>query len=246
MNKPILVLGATSAVARATAAQLAERGHSLFLAGRNQEALDRNAQDLRIRYGIDIHTGLFDSQNYASHKKLVASAIDTMGSLAGVLVSFGYIGDAHAAEKRVDEAVTIIARNFTGAVSVLTHVANELEARGDGFIVALTAAPNERATQTNYVYTAARAGLIAYLDGLRTRLAPHGVRVITVKPNPLEASLPLGETRALLEPTTDELAKRIVQAISDGNETVYVQSLLGPLMQAVKLIPEQVLKRWGP
>ena len=51
MTKTVLIIGATSAIARAGAAAFAAQGYHLFLAGRNADELRRIAVDLAIRYG---------------------------------------------------------------------------------------------------------------------------------------------------------------------------------------------------
>lgn len=243
MAGPVLILGATSAIARSAAVAFAERGHPLFLAGRNQESLDRSAQDLRVRHGVTVHTGVFDAQNYATHAKFFDDVVSTMGGLEGALLSFGYLGDPQAAAKRVDEAVTIISRNFTGAVSILTHVANYLEAQRGGFIVAVTAVAADRGHPASYVYGAAKAGLTTYLDGLRGRLQEVGARVVTVKPGQVDAPTMFGKPGLFLTATPDSVGKRIVTALDHSIDTIYVPWFWEPIVKVMKGLPGKVFKR---
>ena len=48
--KKVLILGATSSIAKAIADELAREGANLFLAGRNSLELERTARDLEIRH----------------------------------------------------------------------------------------------------------------------------------------------------------------------------------------------------
>ena len=48
--KKILIIGVTSAIAKATARIWAKQGSELFLVARNQEGLDALTQDLKVRH----------------------------------------------------------------------------------------------------------------------------------------------------------------------------------------------------
>ena len=47
MSETVLILGATSAIARATAAAFAARGAALYLASRDMDELERIAAELK-------------------------------------------------------------------------------------------------------------------------------------------------------------------------------------------------------
>lgn len=242
----VLILGAASDVARAAASAFAARGHALYLAEREPESLDRLAQDLRAQFGVEVHSGAFDPQDYAAHRSFFATVTDTFETLDGVFLAFAYPGDQDAAVKRVDEAVTIISRNFTGAVSILTHVANHFEERNHGFIIALTSTAGDRGRRSSYVFGASKAGLTTFLEGLRSRLHGRGVRVITVKPAAEDAAAGLGvdpELAASFQATPEEIGHRVVEALDHSADVLYVPWFWRPVMSAVKLIPEMVFKR---
>src|SRR5439155_15805168 len=67
----VVVLGATSAIARAVAGAFARRGFDLLLAGRDREELDRVALDLSLRYGVSAQGRVFDALAFDSHPAFV-------------------------------------------------------------------------------------------------------------------------------------------------------------------------------
>ena len=97
MSERVLILGATSAIARATAAAFAARGAALYLASRDGDELQRIAADLRLRYGVEVHYGLFDAELTESHEAFFKSVVQDMHYLSGVVLAFGYLGDQQAA-----------------------------------------------------------------------------------------------------------------------------------------------------
>jgi decaprenylphospho-beta-D-erythro-pentofuranosid-2-ulose 2-reductase len=64
VNNPILILGSTSAIARAIAHHFAGEKHDLILAGRDADELQRDAADLSLRYGIEAIPLVFDATDF--------------------------------------------------------------------------------------------------------------------------------------------------------------------------------------
>jgi len=116
MSEAVLILGATSAIARATATAFAARGDSLYLASRDEEELQRIAADLRLRFGVEVHCGSFDAEATETHEAFFNSVVALMQDLSGVVLAFGYLGDQRAA-RDFKEGAKIISANFTGAAS---------------------------------------------------------------------------------------------------------------------------------
>ncbi|HEX8707282.1 MAG TPA: SDR family oxidoreductase [Pyrinomonadaceae bacterium] len=243
MKGPVLILGATSAIARATAASFAARGYSLFLAGRDLAELERLASDLRIRYGTEVRCGHFDAEDYPAHARFLKEARAEMGGLRGVLLAFGYLGDQALALGDERERELIVARNFTGAVSVLEHCAAALEEEGGGFIIGISSVAGDRGRQSNYIYGSAKGALAIYLQGLRNRLARGGVHVMTVKPGFVDTAMTYGMEGLFLVASPRYIGERIVRAVEKGRDIVYLPWFWRYLMLVIRLIPEPAFKR---
>ncbi|HZI18069.1 MAG TPA: SDR family NAD(P)-dependent oxidoreductase [Pyrinomonadaceae bacterium] len=132
MSDFVLILGATSSIARHSAAAFARRGRPLFLAARNSTELERMAADLRIRYGVAVACAHFDAEDYASHEPFFAEVLERTDGLAGVLLAFGHLGEQEQSARDFTACEQTIARNFTGAVSILNLCANYFERRARG------------------------------------------------------------------------------------------------------------------
>src|SRR6185312_13552838 len=98
MNR-ILIVGATSAIARGFARAAAERGDTLFLVGRSEPRLNETADDLRVRGAASVGTFVMDLCDTARLPELLATAESTMNGLDMVLVAHGVLTDPHATEK---------------------------------------------------------------------------------------------------------------------------------------------------
>jgi short-subunit dehydrogenase len=101
----------------------------------------------------------------------------------------------------------------------------------------------DRGRQSNYLYGAAKAGLSAYLEGLRNRLYPAEVKVITVKPGFVDTRMTYGRSGLLLMASPESVAKGIFKAIVKGRDIVYLPWFWRLIMLIVRSIPEVIFKR---
>jgi decaprenylphospho-beta-D-erythro-pentofuranosid-2-ulose 2-reductase len=239
----VLLLGATSGIGRAVADALARRGHPLYLGGRDEEELERVASDLAIRHGVPVRHAPFDALAPRRHAAFVRKVVAEAGPLGGAVVAFGYLGRQELAEHDVREADAVFRTNFTGAASVLAPLANHLEERGEGFLLGISSVSGDRGRKSNYAYGAAKAALNAYLSGLRQRLAPKGVRVVTVKPGFVDTAMTFGMDGMFLVASPRAVGERIARAAGGGADVIYVPWFWRWIMAAIRAIPEPVFKR---
>jgi short-subunit dehydrogenase len=102
----------------------------------------------------------------------------------------------------------------------------------------------DRGRASNYVYGAAKAGFTAHLSGLRNRLAPLGVRVVTVKPGFVRTRMTAGmRLPPVLTAEADQVGRAIFAAAMGRGDVVYVPGLWRVVMAVIRAIPEPIFKR---
>ncbi|MES2936146.1 MAG: SDR family oxidoreductase [Pseudomonadota bacterium] len=241
--KRILVIGATSAIAEATARAWAAQGHSLYLVGRARERLETLAADLRVRGAPLADAGVLDVNELDRHAEVLEAAAAALGGIDVVLVAHGTLPDQAACEQ--DPVLTLreLHTNATSTIALLTLVANRMQAQGQGTIAVITSVAGDRGRQSNYVYGSAKAAVATFLQGLRNRLHRHGVRVLTIKPGfvdtPMTAAFPKGPLWA----SPGQVARAIARAVERGADVAYVPGFWLFIMLAIRHIPERVFKR---
>ena len=109
MNR-VLILGATSPIARALALRFAADGAHLYLAARNADEVRRVAEDVGARAGVTALAGTFDASDFASHDEFIRRVALELGGLDGVVVCFGTLGDEDSAQTDPAEALATIIR----------------------------------------------------------------------------------------------------------------------------------------
>lgn len=240
----VVVLGATSSIARAVAGELARRGHDLLLAGRDTEELERIAADLVIRHDGTVETMRFDAGNVRAAADF-AAAVDarTAGRLTGVVAAVGTLGDAARAATDPAYAARLIHTNFTGVACTLTALANLLAERRAGFIIGLASVAGDRGRQSNFVYGSAKGGFALWLQGLRNRLWHDGVRVITVKPGFVDTAMTYGLPGMFLVADPARVGAIIARGLDRGRDVIYVPGFWRYIMWMIRTIPEPLFKR---
>jgi len=241
--KPVLILGASSSIARGVAYAFAKRGYPLILAGRDAENLERLGKDIEVRFGVKVKSASFDALAEEGHALLLRHVVALMGGLSGAVLAFGDDALKQEAKYDFEAASKLIRVNYTGAVSILTYLAQFFEAQESGFIAAISSVAGERGRESNYVYGSAKAALSTYMQGLRHRLAMKGVTVLTVKPGFVDTALTFGQPGLFLVADPKDVGEKIVRAIEKKKSEVYIPGFWRAIMWTIRNIPNAIFNR---
>lgn len=243
LPKTILVLGATSAIAQAWMRLLAPNGASFFLVARNAIHLDSVAKDLATRGATAVYVETADLDDTEGHVALLERSAAALGNLDCALIAHGVLGDQAAGERDFSVASASLQTNFLSTVSLVTWLANYFAAQYHGRLIAISSVAGDRGRKSNYIYGAAKAGLNAFLDGVRNRLDREGVQVLTVRPGfvatPMTAYLPQGPLFA----TPDAVAQDILSAMEHRRDVLYTPWFWRWIMALIRVIPEWKFKK---
>ncbi len=239
----VLVLAATSTIAKAICHELAEDGANLVLGARDATELDAIASDLELRHDVDAATFTFDALETREHADLMQDVLTAHGPLAGAIVCLGTLGDPGQTHHEPAAARRVIEVNLTGLVSLVTPVADHLAEQGEGFLGIVSSVAGDRGRQSNYVYGAAKAGVSTYAAGLRNRLFHEGVDVVTIKPGFVDTKMTYGQEDMFLVASPERVARATVRACQRGRSVVYVPWFWRPVLWMLRATPEWLFKR---
>lgn len=236
----MLIVGATSAIAEEVARLYAGRGASLVLTGRNPARLAAVGDDLRVR-GATVETEVLDVLDHDRHAAVVRQAFSARLDVA--LLAHGDLPDQERCQVEPGEAARVLQLNLVATVELLTLLAREFEAQRSGTIAVISSVAGDRGRRSNYVYGAAKAGVSVFLQGLRQRLRPAGIRVVTLKPGfvdtPMTAHLP----RNPLASSPRRAGRAIYRAIEARRDVAYIPWFWRPVMALIRAMPEALFKR---
>lgn len=238
----ILIVGATSAMARGCAFAWAAQGQRVLLAGRDDAELARLAQDIRVRFNTAAQVVDLDLDDTAPREAWLAELQETYGQIDGLLCAAGWMPDNETMRHGMP-ALQVIQRNFTGPVALINAFADVCEQRQRGFIVGISSVAGDRGRQSNYLYGAAKGGFSIYLAGLRNRLFASGVSVLTVKPGFVDTRMTFGLPGLFLVADPFWVGQRIVEASDKGRDEIYVPGFWKLILLIIRHVPEVVFKR---
>ncbi len=241
-GKTLLLAGGTSDIGRATALRYAQAGWRVLLAARNEAEAQRNADDIVSRTGAELSVHRPD----VLETERLGAFLDALPVLPETVVCVvGELGEQVRAQSDLAHATTVLRTNFEGPALLLGLVAERFVARGSGTIVGVSSVAGDRGRGSNYVYGAAKAGFTAFLSGLRNRLAPAGVRVVTVKPGFVRTRMTAGmKLPPLLTAEAAEVGQAIFAAAEQGKgDVIYVRRIWRLVMTIIRAIPERIFKR---
>jgi len=240
----IVILGATSGIALEIQRQLARQGQDLLLVARSAQRLSELQSDLLARGAQQVLTIAADLADVRQHAQVFDFVRRSFPNFDTVLLAYGTMEDQQDAEASVDVLLDELNVNFVSAAALLTLFAADLEQRSTGCLAAITSVAGDRGRRSNYVYGSAKGALSLFLQGLRSRLHPAGVKVITIKPGPVQTPMTdlLPNSTRFADP--EEVARDIVRALERRSpDVLYTPKVWRYIMTAVKQIPETIFKR---
>lgn len=241
----VVILGALSAIAIATARIYAAEGAALMLAARNGERLKGLADDLRARGAAQVEIATLDLETGAARaREHLAGWKETLGGIDHVLVIYGYLGAQEKASADAAELTRIMAVNFSSAVQWCEAAAEIMRAQKSGSVVAVSSVAGDRGRQSNYAYGAAKGGLALYMQGLAHSLAKSGARAVAVKPGfvdtPMTDGMPKG---GALWAKPQAIGQAIRRAADKGGPIQYAPGVWRIIMLVIRTVPAFVFHK---
>jgi short-subunit dehydrogenase len=239
----ILIIGATSAIAEATAREFARRGDALFLVGRSRQRLQAIADDLKLRGASTASVYAQDLRDLSTYETFLDQASTALGGLDAALIAHGTLSDQKACEVSTERLLDELQINAISFMVLCTLLGNRFAAQESGVIAVISSVAGDRGRMSNYVYGSAKAAVTAFTSGLRQRLRRHGVSVVTIKPGFVDTPMTAAFKKGFLWATPASVGKEIAAAMTRGTPVIYSPGFWRPIMWIIRSIPESVFRR---
>lgn len=238
----MIVLGSNSEVAQAfveKALSSGEKFETIYLFTSNKETTNKFAQHLEVKFLQHTEVIYLDIT-----QKIDFSLLDYIQSPL-LFCATGYLGlGTDEGLYNIKNTEKIIDINYAKLVPVLNYFAQKMERNRQGSLVVLSSVAGERGRQSNFIYGSAKAGLTAYLSGLRNYLFSKKVHVLTIKPGFMETKMTEGlPLNPKLTATPKQAASCIYKAYKSGKNEAFVLPIWWAIMLIIRNIPEFVFKK---
>jgi short-subunit dehydrogenase len=246
-----IITGASSGIGQALGRELAGRGWDLALTARRAEPLHALAGDLARRHpGRQVIARVLDVTDAPAVREVTQALFAELGNVELVIANAGIGGSHQVGAGQFERSRAIVVTNLLGAMATV-DAAVECWRTQDATgrrrrIVGITSVAGFRGLPGSTAYSASKAGLSTYLEGVRGEVRRLGIDVIDLAPGYIDT--PLNQdmaSRPFLIDVTDG-ARRIVDMIEKSvyRSTVpaWPWNIIGWLMRRV---PDALWVRTG-
>ena len=207
-DKVAVVYGAGGAIGGAAARAFAGEGARLFVTGRRREPVNEVAREI-VSAGGSAEAATIDAldeQAVDDHLRYVT------GRAGRVDISFNAVGipdpqilGVPLLELEAEKFSLPITAYATSYFLTARLAARRMMASKSGVIMTVTALPSRTGTTLNGGYGPAMAAKEALTRDLSAELAPHGIRVVSLRPHGIPETSTMQQVRELKSPgITDE------------------------------------------
>jgi short-subunit dehydrogenase len=237
-TRALLVTGASSGLGAGLARSYAAPGTVLWLVGRDQARLDAVAETCRAA-GAQVHTGLFDVGEAEPFGTWLLAAdaatpLDLVLACAGVSAGPAPDGTPEGAAL----ATLQIRSNLLGTVNTIEPLLPRLMARRRGQVAVVSSVAGLRGLPFSPAYSASKAGIRAYGEGLRAFLRPNGISVSVVVPGFFDTPMTdrFKGDKPFLK-TLPQMVARVRRGLDRRQPRIVYPSILALGLVAADLIP---------
>ena len=209
-----MLTGAARGIGRATAVALARKGFRLGLMDLEPEGLESLSEELRLG-GAVVWTHPADVRDATSIKKAVSTLEREVGP-TDVLVACAGVGRLSSAlDLDLDGLRQMFEVNVLGVAQSIGAVLPGMFERGSGHILGVASVAGYRGMPWMPGYSASKAAIATYLEGLRPSLKRRGVSITTAYPGFVRTGMtvetPFRDPVPMLEP--EAAAEHLVYAV---------------------------------
>jgi len=235
--KKAIIIGASSGIGRALAGVLAENGFEVGLVARRLELLE----DLKKEIPGVFYTKRIDVIS-PDAGELLKELIGEMGGADLIVVNAG-ISATNPDFDFAPEFETIKV-NVTGFTAMTNVAVKHFLEKGRGHLVGISSIAGLRGSAVSPAYSASKAFVSNYLEGIRQKLYGTKIFVTDIRPGFVNTPLIKGHDWAFWITPVEKAARKIYEAVKSKKKVSYVTRCWWFVAQFMKIAPD-FLYDWG-
>ena len=244
-NKKIVIVGATSAIAKNCARIWVDNlSPELILVGRDLDRLDRVVQDLKVRKP-EADIKCFQAKFLEpSHITNLVDDICGEGLVDIVLIAHGLLPEQSSCQDDLYACQEALEVNAISPVLFAEAFAKNLQKNNHGIIALISSVAGDRGRKSNYIYGSAKALVSRYAEGLQHRFAGTNVKIILIKPGPTDTPMTSHlKGQGLKLADVEEVAMQITEGIRNYKEVIYSPRKWRLIMLVILHLPNVIFKK---
>ncbi len=232
-----IIVGASSGMGAALAEQLAAAGCRVAAVARRKDRLEQ----LQQRFPDQVLPFAHDVTRYEEVPELFQEIARQLGGLDLIIYASGVMPEVGPEEFSFEKDRQMIDVNVLGAIAWLNQAAIRFGQTGHGSIVGIGSVAGDRGRSGQPVYNTSKAALATYMEALRNRLCRHGVKVVTIKPGPVQTEMT--ERLHLKKAMTADKAAAIILEKADRTGEHYLTPVHWAAFLIIRNIPSWLFRK---
>ena len=237
MARGAIVIGASTGIGKELARLLSRAGYELGLVARRADLLEKLADELPTQS----YVSRIDVVQIEEAREKLRALIDRMGGVDLIIVNSG----VSPVDPDWGEEAQVIAVNVAGFAAIANLAIDHFIERGRGHLVGISSIASLRAVGASTVYSASKAFVSRYLEGLRLKVDELGldIAVTDIKPGYVETQMTEGRSGLFWMATVDEAARQIHAAIRKRKRHAYITRRWRLMAWVLKTVPYPLLSK---
>lgn len=204
-GKNVFVTGSTRGIGLAIAHKFASLGANVVLNGRS--AIDQELLNQFADHGVKVVGISGDISDSADAKRMVAEAIEALGSVDVLVNNAGITKDGMALRMTEEDFEAVLKVNLTGTFNMTQAVLKPMTKAREGAIINLSSVVGLMGNAGQANYAASKAGVIGFTKSIAREVAARNVRVNAIAPGFIESDM----TAVLSDKIKDAMMAQIPQ-----------------------------------
>ena len=179
-NKNVFITGSSRGIGLAIAHKFASKGANIVLNSRGE--LPAGLVDEFASYGVKVVGVTGDVSQAAEAKRMVAEAIDALGSVDILVNNAGITNDKLMLKLTEEDFEQVLKVNLTGTFNMTQSVLKPMTKARQGAIINLSSVVGLAGNIGQANYAASKAGLIGFSKSVAREVAARNIRVNCIAP----------------------------------------------------------------
>jgi len=235
-SKTALVTGASSGIGAAASELLAEKGYQVFATARSVDKLEKLRSNL-------IEPLFLDVTDQESINKAFEKVSQPSGRLDVLVNNAGYGGFGVIEGISEEDARRQFDVNVFGAMEVIKAALPMMRSQASGKIIQLASVVSDVSMPVSGWYAASKHAIQALMDALRLEVESFGIKVVMIKPGPIDSGFEDAALKELKESKAPAAYDPIIENFTEAMRKSYADC---PGPETVMKVLAKILDRDDP